>query len=491
MLEELKKVFNIKKTENGAYTLKSSLNALVDLFALGGAYRLKSEQDVLALFYTAFKEDKDLAMKTLFYLRDIRGGQGERRFFRIVLMDMAVKEPAAVRQILSYIPEYGRWDDLLVLLATPLKEEVLAIVTKQFQEDRKKNEKGEAISLLAKWLPSVSVRNKERKAQLMILLTAWKMNQDAYRKILSRLRQSLDLLETKLSESDYDAVDYQKLPSVAGMKYRQAFYRNDMERYMTFLEQLKTGEAKINTAALYPADIVGKILQARGVVEQRELYNGMWANLPDYIGDRTEKSLAVVDVSGSMTGKPMEVAIALGIYLSERNHSEFKDYFMTFSEEPQLCALEGVDFVEKVQNLSRASWGYNTNLEKVFTVMLSAAKRARLSQEEMIDKLYIISDMEFDAAVCGRNRNFRRDTLFKTLKSMMRRAGYQMPEIVFWNVNARQHQLPVSASEEYVKLVSGYSPSLFKDLIEDATITPEEFMLKVITSERYEAIKAA
>ncbi|MBL1225496.1 DUF2828 family protein [Enterococcus sp. BWR-S5] len=491
MLNELKKMFNITKTENGAYTLKSSLNALVDLFALGGSYRLKSEQEVLALFYEAFRQDKDLAMKTLFYLRDIRGGQGERRFFRIVLLDLAVNEPATVRQLLPYIPEYGRWDDVLALLSTPLKEEVLTVVTRQFQEDKKQFEAGQPISLLAKWLPSVSVKSKERKGQLMLLLKAWNMNQAVYRKMLSRLRQSLNLLETKLSECDYEAIDYQKLPSVAGMKYRQAFYRNDMERYMAFLEQLKTGSARINAAALYPADIVGKILQSRDVAEHRELYNGMWANLPDYIGDRTENSLAVVDVSGSMTGKPMEVAIALGIYLSERNHGEFKDYFMTFSEEPQLCALEGKDFVEKVQNLSRASWGYNTNLEKVFTVILSAAKKARFSQEQMIDKLYIISDMEFDAAVCGRNRNYSRETLFKKLKAMMSRAGYQMPEIVFWNVNARQQQLPVSAQEEGVKLVSGYSPSLFKDLIEDATISPEEFMLKVITSERYEPIKAA
>lgn len=491
MLNELKKMFNITKTENGAHTLKSSLNALVDLFALGGSYRLKSEQEVLALFYSAFKQDKELAMKTLFYLRDIRGGQGERRFFRIVLMDMAVNEPATVQQLLSYIPEYGRWDDLLALLATPLREEVLSIVTKQFHEDKKRLENNEPISLLAKWLPSVSVRSKERRGQLMILLTSWKMNQAAYRKVLSRLRSSLNLLETKLSEREYEAIDYQKLPSIAGMKYRQAFYRNDMERYMAFLEQLKTGQAQVNAATLYPADIVGKILQSRDIAEQRELYNGMWANLPDYIGERRENSLAVVDVSGSMTGKPMEVAIALGIYLSERNHGEFKDFFMTFSEEPQLCALEGADFVEKVQNLRQASWGYNTNLEKVFAVILSAAKQARFSQKEMIDKLYIISDMEFDAAVCGSNRNFHRETLFKKLKSMMNRAGYQMPEIVFWNVNARQHQLPVSAQEEGVKLVSGYSPLLFKDLIEDATISPEEFMLKVITSERYEVITAA
>lgn len=491
MLNELKKMFNITKTENGAYTLKSSLNALVDLFALGGSYRLKSEQEVLALFYAAFKQDRDLAMKTLFYLRDIRGGQGERRFFRIVLMDMAVNEPATVRQLLPYIPEYGRWDDVLALLSTPLKEAVLTVVTKQFQEDRKNSANGQPVSLLAKWLPSTSVRSKDRKNQLMILLKAWNMKAAVYRKNLSRLRQSLNLVETKLSECDYEAIDYSKLPSIAGMKYRQAFYRNDMERYMAFLEQLKTGSAKINAATLYPADIVGKILQSSGIAEHRELYNGLWANLPDYIGDRRENSLAVVDVSGSMTGKPMEVAIALGIYLSERNHGEFKNHFMTFSEEPELCALEGRDFVEKVQNLRRASWGYNTNLEKVFTVILSAAKRARFSQKEMIDKLYIISDMEFDAAVCGSNRNFQRETMFKKLKGMMNRAGYQMPEIVFWNVNARQQQLPVSASEKYVKLVSGYSPSLFKDLLEDATISPEEFMLKVITAERYEAIHAA
>ncbi|MHC5216917.1 DUF2828 family protein [Enterococcus sp. LJL128] len=491
MLKELKQMFNITKTENGAYTLKSSLNDLLDLFALGGSYRTRSEQEVVALFRKAFLEDKELAMKTLFYLRDIRGGQGERRFFRIVLNDLAYNECATAKQVLKFIPEYGRWDDLLWLLTTPLKEEVLTIVRVQFYADQWNNQQNKPISLLAKWMPSVSVRNQERKEQLKIILEGMQLNKADYRKELSKLRRTLEIVETKLSEQTYETISYQNLPSLAGMKYRQAFYRNDEERYTEYLEQLKKGAATINAGTLYPSDIVGKILTTHITEENRTLYNGLWANLPDYIGERKEKSLAVVDVSGSMTGRPMEAAIALGIYLSERNDSEFKNHFMTFSESPKLCELKGQDFVAKVQNLQRASWGYNTNLEKVFQVILQTAKQYRLSQAEMIEKLYIISDMEFDAAVGRTGAVYTRETLFKTLKRMMNRAGYQMPEIVFWNVNARQNQLPVSMEEKYVKMVSGYSPSVFEALIQDQSVSPVDFMMKVIGSERYEPIKVA
>ena len=491
MLQELKNFLNKTQTENGAVTLKSSTDALVDLFALGGAYRDKSEQDIAILFRAAYRQDKELAMKTLFYLRDVRGGQGERRFFRIAMADLTTYDSEAVRGVLPLIPEYGRWDDLLALLFSSVMEDVLEIVVQQFKEDQRNHAKGRPISLLAKWLPSVSVRSPEQKVKLELVMNALKMRPVTYRKVLSKLRRSLALVETKLTEKKYQEIHYQTLPSIAGMKYRQAFYRNDTERYEAFLEQLKAGKTTVNTGTLYPSDIVGKVLQSSMIQSHRALYNGMWENLPDYIGDRSENSVAVVDVSGSMMGRPMEVAIALGIYLSERNNSAFRNHFITFSEKPQLCELVGRDFVDKVRNLSRASWGYNTDLEQVFQVILTVAKKNRLSQEQMIDKLYIISDMEFDAAVGHAEQGFNRETLFKTLQKKMNRAGYRMPEIIFWNVHARQQQIPVSADEKYVKLVSGYSPTLFKDLIENNTISPTDFMLKVILSQRYEPIKVA
>lgn len=495
MLNELKEAMNLTTTENGAITHESSTNHLVDLFGSGGAYRNRSEEDIVILFSKAYAEDKVLALKTLFYLRDIRGGQGERRFFRVATRYLANAYPEDLKQVLEFIPEYGRWDDLIELIDTPVKESVGGIIKDRLQKDTKigflrnlqriDNIEGSInVSLLAKWLPSTSTRSAKRKIQLKEILKALGLNHSQYRKILSSLRKELDLVETKITNNNFTAIKYDKIPSVAGLKYRNLFYRKDEHGYLSFLEDVSNGEKTINAGTLFASDLVSKAMRSWGMSHsERQYLNGAWDNLPDYIGDRKEMSIPVIDVSGSMSGLPMEVAIALGLYVSERNYSAYNGHFITFSERPEMVKIVGNDFVDKVTNIKSSSWGYNTNLTKVFDLVLDVAIKNNISQEDMVDKIYIISDMEFDSACRGNNK-----TIFESAKDKFAEHDYVLPEIVFWNVDARNNNFPVKSNELGVKLVSGFSQSLFKDLVGDTTTTPFELMLQVINSERYDLI---
>lgn len=490
MIEELKKAMNVTTTDNGALTHVSSTSSLVDLFGSGGAYRNRSEEDVVRLFSKAYAEDKVLALKTLFYIRDIRGGQGERRFFRVATKYLANAYPDDLKQVLAFIPEYGRWDDLIELIDTPVGSYVGEIIKDQFDKDVTANlcymvSKGSAdveFSLLAKWLPSASVKNKEKRKQLRIILSVLGVNHAQYRGLLSPLRKRLDLVETKITNNNFKAIQYDKIPSVAGLKYRNLFYRKDEQGYLNFLSEVEKGEKTINSSTLFASDLVDAVFNGSGD-KNRQYLNGAWDNLPDYIGDKKEKSIPVVDVSGSMYGLPISVAISLGLYVSERNDSAYKNHFITFSERPQMQEIKGNDFVDKVRNLRDSDWGYNTNIGRVFNLILDVAVDNNLSQEDMVDKIYVISDMHFDMAIGDNSK-----TVFEKAKEKFEAQGYVLPEIVFWNVNATGENFPVTMNDLGVKLVSGFSQSLFKDLIGDTTTTPFEFMLTVIDSERYSLI---
>lgn len=403
MLNHLQNQFNKAKTANGAEAYASTQSAVLDLFALGGAFRNRSEQDAKELFSKAFSENPVIAMKTLFYLRDITGGQGERRFFRLALQHLALHNPQALSKNLHLVPEFGRWDDLWVLLETDLKAQVMKLVTAQLVKDKK----AENPSLLAKWMPSENASSHVTKKYAKIMIKHFGTSPKKYRKLLSKLRAKLNLVETKLSEKTYDLINYSHLPSRAGLIYRGAFYRNDEVRYKSFLDSLTKGEVKVNAKALYPYDIVGKAFEGyngrniwsgygntKSVTrEEIQLLDAQWKALPDFIGDKAENSIAVVDTSGSMTGNPMNVAVSLGIYMAERNKGQFHNHFLTFNSVPSLEKVQGNNIVEKARNLSDSSWGGSTNVEAVFQLLLDTAVENNVPQEEMIAKVYIISDM--------------------------------------------------------------------------------------------------
>ncbi len=487
MLNHLNNHFNKTTTTNGAKAFVSTESAVLDLFSQGGAYRSHSDEEVARLFSKAFAENPTLAMKTLFYLRDVREGQGERRLFRVALKHLALHNPESLKKNLHLISKFGRWDDMWVLLETGLKDDVIRLVRDQLLIDKESDNP----SLLAKWLPSQNASSYQTKKYANIIQKGLKGTPKQYRKLLSKLRKQISIVETKITEKNYDAIDYSKLPSRAGMIYRQAFYRNDEERYIDFLASLTKGESKVNAGTLYPNDIIGKILgngwswsRPRHPEQDIKLFEGQWKNLPNFIGENKENSIVMADVSGSMTGTPMNVAISLAMYIAERNKGVYKDHFMTFSARPQLVKIQGANIVDKVNNISRAEWGMNTNVESALLTLLNVAVKNSLPKDEMVKRLIIVSDMNFDMATRGANV-----CIFKNAEREFNEAGYKFPEITFWNVNASNNQ-PMTMNAQGVQLVSGYSPSILTQLLNNDGKTPYDFMLDVIESDRYKEVTA-
>lgn len=470
-LQELQKTGNkTARTANGAVTNNSTLNPVLDFFSLAGAMR-NSPNEALKLFRKAFVTDTLAAVRTLFYFRDIRGGQGERELFRGLMKDLAPNEPAIYAKVLQYVPEYGRWDDLWAGdITTPIMEMIIA----QINADEAAMAKGESISQMAKWLPSeaASSRKTRTKANVIILGLGWPPS--VYRKRVAALRKYIQLLEQKMSSNLWAEIDYSKLPSQAGRKHTKAFMRHDQERYTEYLGKAVKGEAKMNTKTLFTYEVFDEISKGNA-----EAANAMWANLPDYTND--SNALVIADVSGSMSGRPMSVSVSLALYFAERNKGVFKDYFMTFTEQPKLVKVVGRDLTEKLSFIENQEWHMSTNIEAAFAAILKAAKAAGDNGDSMPKVLYIISDMQFNEAVQRPG-----DTNFENAQKMFEAEGLELPHVVFWNVNASDTQAPATMFDSKVTLISGLSASTFRYTVEGKT--PLELMDEVINSERYARI---
>lgn len=490
MVDLLKNEANKTHTENGAVTYASTLSHNLDLFATIGALRNASDEEIIKRFSRAYAENADLAMKTLFFARDVRGGLGERRVFRVIFNWLAANEPASVKKNIEAVAEYGRFDDLMVLMGTKCEADVIAFIKEQLDRDMASLVAGGEVSLLAKWLPSVNASNADTVSLAKRLASKMHMNCATYRRILSALRGQIKIIENNLREKDY-TFDYSKQASKALFKYRKAFMRNDADRYADFMRRAVAGEVSLNTSTLYPYDIIAPILGSRysscGLsAEERKAIDATWNAQANFAG--CENALVVVDGSGSMYGcgnpSPAAVAQSLAIYFAERNEGAFKNHFITFSENPQLVEIKGADITEKVRYCMGYNEVANTNLIKTFMLLLNTAVKNNLKQSDMPSKLYIISDMEFDYCVDDGEM-----TNFEYAKQQFEAAGYKLPEIVFWNVQSRNTQQPVKQNEQGVALVSGASPQIFAMLKND-NLNPYEYMLEVLSDARYERIVA-
>ena len=487
-LKALQNEANMTRTENGAVTYASSGSDCLDLFATVGALRQAKEADITARFLRAYAEDPDLAMKLLFFARDVRGGLGERRVFRVILRWLAETHGESVRKNLRFIPEYGRYDDLLCLLDTPCGPDAASALKEQFDADRAGLAEDRDVSLLGKWLPSVNTSSPETVRLGKRMARALGLTEPEYRKALTALRAKIRIIENNLRERDY-TFDYEKQPSRAMFKYKKAFLRNDEERYKAFLKKVSTGEAKLHADNVYPYELVDRYLDYSGVripENDRAALNATWASLPDFGGD--EDMLAVVDNSGSMYGwtepKPASVALSLGLYFAERNKGAFRNRFVTFSMRPQLIEVKGETFADRLEYVSSFTEAANTNLAAVFDLILGAAVKNRVPQKELPRKLVIISDMEFDS--CMENASV---TNFENARRKFEAAGYALPGIVFWNAASRNRGQPVTMNEQGVALVSGAAPRLF-DLVAGGIASPYALMTDILNGERYGPISA-
>ncbi len=490
MLDFLKKEANMTYTENGASTYASTMSDCLDLFATIGALRHAEDDEIVDRFVKAYAEDPDIATRILFYARDIRGGLGERRVFKTILKYLAVNEPATVIKNIENVAEYGRFDDLLVLLGTPCEDAFIDYIKAGLESDIKAFYEGGEVSLLAKWLPSVNTSNPETVRNAKYIAAKMGYTDATYRKTLSALRKYIKIIENDLREKDY-SFDYEKQPSKALFKYRSAFYRNDRERYEAFLNKAAADPSVMNTGTLTPYDVVAPVIdkaqRREGFTEgERKSLDATWKSLENYAG--SENALAVVDGSGSMycMGSPMPAAVAesLGIYFAEHNTGAFKGHFITFSESPRLVKIKGRDIVEKMQYCMRFNEIGNTDIAATFDLLLRTAVNNDLKQQDMPTRLYIISDMEFDCATGNAGI-----TNFEYAKRKYAAYGYKLPQIVFWNVCSRNRQQPVTMNEKGVILVSGCTPQIFA-MFKQGDLDPYSFMMDVLSSERYDKIIA-
>lgn len=504
-LNAMKNATNFTYTENGALTHKSTGTDLYDMFALGGAMRTRSDEDVILMFQKAYKENPVYAMKCLFYLRDVRGGQGERRFFRTVMKYMAKHNVDAVRDMIQHIPEYGRWDDLYVFVGTPLEKDAFEFIKGQLALDVQ----CKTPSLLGKWLKSENTSSAESRKLAHITKTHMGMTSRQYRKTLSILRARINIVERLMSENRWDEIEFDKIPSRAGLIYKNAFARHDIEREKngarTYEDFAKDTTTKVNAKALYPYEVVDKALNrmrhswGSNTVAlddtDRLMINKYWDNLADYFNGKTFNGMAIVDTSGSMCGSeasaPINVAISLGIYCAEKAKGPFQNHFISFESNPHFIEVEGVDFCDKVYRVSRAPWGDSTNVEGAFDMMLDVAIANHCTQDEIPQNLIVISDMEFN--YCVSSNAYRSswggggvdNTLFEKMRAKWAAHGYAMPHLVFWNVQARQNNIPMR-DEANVSYVSGMSPVIYEMLLSGKTA--QDLMYEKLDSERYAPI---
>jgi hypothetical protein len=464
---------NVTTTENGAATLSSSLKSTVDFFGLGGALRTRTDEDVISLFSKAFAEDPLVAVKTLFFIRDVRSGSGERKTFRTIFNWLSKEYPEVAIKNLENVVEFGRWDDLYSTRGTDIwKTHVLPLIKNEWSKDG-------TPSLAWKWFPSNNTSSKETRSIAEEIRSFLGISPRTYRKTLSEKRAILDIVERKMCSNNWDKINYKGVPSKAALNYKDAFDKHDHDRYQQYISDVKSGKTTINSGTLYPYDIVEKCFAG---VDSATL-DVLWNSLPDYTNNDSSNGLTVVDCSGSMAGRPLAVAISLGIYISERNKGQFKDHFITFSETPTLQKVVGNNIRERVTNLAKADWGMSTNLESVFNLILEMATENNVPQSEMPTKLYLITDMEFDEALKHPDL-----TIFQNIEQAYKTAGYERPELVFWNVNARNTHFPVKFDQVGTCLVSGCSPSILTSLLSGKIISAEQVMLDTINVKRYDVV---
>lgn len=466
------------RTENGAVALNTTSDARLDLFGTIGALRDADENRITTLFSEAYAQDKLFATKIIFYARDIRCGLGERKTFRTIIRYMAEHHPEALRPNLDLIGAFGRYDDLYELIGTPLEDDMWKTMKNQFEEDLKNLNEGKAISLLAKWIKTADASSTETRK--LGILTAQKLGYPVYnfKRIVRNMRKQIGVVESLMSSGKWNEIKYPEVPSRAMMIYRRAFAKHDPDGFSEFINKADKGEVKINASTLYPYDIVEKILYGR---ENNKVLEAQWKALPDYVEQGTN-ALIMADVSGSMYGRPMATSIGLAIYFAERNTGAYHNLFMTFSSNPQIVTLKGETLFQKVNNVGKADWGGNTDLKAAFEKALDIAEKNNISQEEMPKAIVVISDMEID--YCG-NKNW---SFYDKMESKFRKAGYVIPNIIFWNAESRHDVFHADATRKGVQLASGQSVTVFKQVLQNLGYNPIEAMENIINSERYDCI---
>lgn len=479
-----------KRTENGAVARETTGDSLIDLFGVIGAMRERDEMDIQNMFHSAFAEDKLLATKMMFYARNCRGGLGERRTFRVMLHDMAVRHPEIVAANMENIPFYGRWDDLYELVATPAEPAMWHLIRLQWIEDATNMKAGKPISIMAKWLKSVNASSAKTCSYGRKTAKELGLSEKQYRKALSALRNYLKVCEKRMSSNEWKAIEYSEVPSYAMKRYKEAFKRHDIEGFNAYMQTLEKEISKgvvtsVKASTLYPMDLVHEQIKK---CRYNTVTEAQWKALPNYV-EGEHNVVVMADVSGSMTWKdnePISASIGLAIYFAERNKGVYANKYMTFTNRPTFIAINPNDtLAAKVTQVMNTDVGYSTNLEAAFMRILEVARLNHVPVDEMPKALIVISDMEIDGFCRGRGLDFLQE-----MERRFKAYGYKMPKVVFWNVEARANTYHAKATNPNVQFVSGYSASSFKDVLKTLDYDAYKAMVETLNNPIYDRVVA-
>lgn len=502
-------MYNISITENGAVGLNSTSNALVDLNFAAGSLRGKPEK-TKEMFKKAYNENNVLAMQWLFFARDIRQGMGEREITRNILAWLQWKHPDVANKVICLLPEYGRWDDVVYMMEfSSTRDKAVDLIVEQLKEDIQNMQKGDKISLLCKWLPTLSASNSTSRMRAFDLAKRIGLKPADYRKMCSKMRKYADVLEGKISNNRWEDVNYSAVPSQANIKYAKAFQRHDAVRYLKYIEEVNQGKNKINAGALMPYEIVHNYLKDGSLSKYKESVDNtlesLWKSLPQIKCN----AMVMLDGSASMgtsVGNSRvtckDIASSLAIYMAQNVTGPLKGKFMTFGQYPQIVDISECKTLLDCLNVTREhSDTRNTDIYRAYKGLADMAVKYKLKQEELPERIIVLSDMEFDRGCCGTytyeseaynsmpiGYKEASKTLFDEIKNYWDKAGYNMPHLVFWNINSRTGTIPMRANNLGVTLLSGFSTQVV-ELAMSEHLEPFFALYEILSSDRYKAVE--
>lgn len=514
MVNEMKYILdkesNIQMSENGSVGYKSTGSILTDI-----NFRISSMRDGISpadinLFVQAMGENLEYAIKWLFFMRDVRGGMGERKTFQTLYMKYAMLYPAEAKATLKLVAEFGRWKDVIDIIDMNSDNSLcgMELVRDTFYSDIQNCLAGKSISLLAKWMPSINASGKAR-LQAKRFVKYFGLTCESYRKSLSKLRAYLDVTEVKTCGNRWGEIDYNRVSSNANKRYSEAFKKHDGERYIEHCTKAmnisENPDVKMHASVLYPHEIWNKYTKLPCFYYRNRCGCGyedtsfvdmsleaMWKNLAEF--NDCGNTMVVVDGSGSMTigrgnVKPIDISRSLGVYFAERCTGEFKNVLMEFSSHPKLINIGDCETLkDKILKMYNYDDCTNTDIEAVFMLILQAAIDGNMKQSDIPERILIVSDMEFDCASnntkCG---EYGMKGLFDELSDRFYKYGYKLPKLVFWNVNSRTNTIPLTENEMGVIIVSGYSPNIMSMVLSGQT-DPWLALKEKLDDKRYDCI---
>lgn len=493
------------RTENGALSFPTTDDARLDLFFK--TVRGINVTDLYQLIEKSWEISKRDTLRTMFYVRDCRGGKGEKKIFWHFMIWLWDNHREYFINNMHCVPHYGSFKDLKRIMEShdedgslmcvartavggALSKTVISFWCDVIKKDTESMDSGNPISLAAKWIPIQDTRFCKEMG----------LTHKNFRKAIRALRDKLDIVECKMSANEWEKITFERVCSLSMKKYSSSFKKHCEERFSEYLKSVKKGEKKMNVSQLYPSDISRELLNEPTAAScDEETLNIAWEQL--LLKTRknlSSKFLCVVDTSGSMNGMPLQVAVSLGLFLSELYpESTFYRKFITFSNSPKLQTAEGNTLKERIMNISKSEWSMNTDLQKVFDLVLSSSK-----PEDHPDVLIILSDMQFDEAVkenrsqcwgIQEEENEKKEELtnLAAIEEKYKKAGIKRPKLIFWNLREGTVDFPANTSTPNCALVSGYSPSILETLLDTGDITPMNVFRRTIDSYRYDMVYTA